>query len=111
MRSDRERLLDIAEATAKIEKYASRGRDVFESDELIQNWILRPYSNHRRSGARRVRGTEGSASGGGMGANRGYAERPRSRLFRHPYGAGMGYRNQRSSESKDKDRTYLETDG
>lgn len=41
MRSDRERLLDIMEATAKIEKYASRGRDVFESDELIQNWILR----------------------------------------------------------------------
>ncbi|MBU4212417.1 MAG: DUF86 domain-containing protein [Verrucomicrobia bacterium] len=41
MRSDRERLLDITEATAKIEKYASRGRDAFESDELIQNWILR----------------------------------------------------------------------
>ena len=41
MRNDRERLLDIAEAIAKIEKYASRGRDLFESDELIQNWILR----------------------------------------------------------------------
>lgn len=41
MRNDRERLLDIEEAIAKIEKYASRGHDLFESDELIQNWILR----------------------------------------------------------------------
>lgn len=33
--------MDIAEAIAKIGKYSARGRDVFESDELIQNWILR----------------------------------------------------------------------
>jgi uncharacterized protein with HEPN domain len=29
------------EATEHIERYASRGRDAFERDELIQNWIVR----------------------------------------------------------------------
>jgi len=32
--------LDIAEAIERIEKYASKGRETFEDDELIQNWIL-----------------------------------------------------------------------
>ena len=40
MRSDRERLLDIQEAIERIEKYATRGREAFERDELIQTWIL-----------------------------------------------------------------------
>lgn len=40
MRNDRERLLDITDAIAKIEKYASRGRVAFESDELVQTWML-----------------------------------------------------------------------
>lgn len=40
MRDDRERLLDIQEGIERIEKYALRGRKVFESDELIQNWIV-----------------------------------------------------------------------
>lgn len=40
MRDDRERLLDIQEAIERIEKYATRGRDAFEHDELIQTWIL-----------------------------------------------------------------------
>ena len=40
MRSDRERLLDIQEAIERIKKYAGRGRDAFEKDELIQNWIV-----------------------------------------------------------------------
>ncbi len=40
MRDDRRRLLDIAEAIERIEKYASKGREAFEDDELIQNWIL-----------------------------------------------------------------------
>lgn len=39
MRDDRERLLDMAEAIAAIEKYAARGRDAFERDELIRNWV------------------------------------------------------------------------
>ena len=40
MRNDRERLLDIAEAIDRISKYAIRGREAFEKDELIQNWIV-----------------------------------------------------------------------
>lgn len=39
MRDDRERLLDIVEAIARIEKYAAQGRAVFETDELIQTWM------------------------------------------------------------------------
>jgi uncharacterized protein with HEPN domain len=39
MRDDRERLLDLQEAISKIEKYSSQGRQIFEQDELIQNWI------------------------------------------------------------------------
>ena len=40
MRDDRERLLDILEAIAQIEKYAVRGKPAFEQDELVQNWIV-----------------------------------------------------------------------
>jgi uncharacterized protein with HEPN domain len=40
MRNDRERLLDILEAIERIEKYTSRGREVFEEDELIQTWVI-----------------------------------------------------------------------
>ncbi|MFZ5909208.1 MAG: DUF86 domain-containing protein [Chloroflexota bacterium] len=40
MRSERERLFDILEAIERIEKYASRGRQAFDRDELIQNWMV-----------------------------------------------------------------------
>lgn len=40
MRDDRERLLDIAEAIERIERYTVRGRLAFEEDELIQTWVL-----------------------------------------------------------------------
>jgi uncharacterized protein with HEPN domain len=40
MRDDRERMLDIQEAIERIQKYAERGREAFERDELIQTWIL-----------------------------------------------------------------------
>jgi len=40
MKDDRERILDMQEAVMRIEKYALRGKDAFESDELIQNWII-----------------------------------------------------------------------
>ena len=40
MRDDRERLRDILEAINNIEKYANRGKEVFEQDELIQIWII-----------------------------------------------------------------------
>jgi uncharacterized protein with HEPN domain len=41
MRDSRERLRDMFEAIEHIERYASQGRDTFERDELIQNWIVR----------------------------------------------------------------------
>jgi uncharacterized protein with HEPN domain len=41
MRSDRERLADILEAIEKIDRYVSRGRQAFESDEMFQAWVVR----------------------------------------------------------------------
>ena len=41
MRDPRERLRDMFEAIEHVERYASRARDTFERDELIQNWIVR----------------------------------------------------------------------
>lgn len=40
MRDDNERLLDIQEAIANIERYAVRGREAFEREELIQTWMV-----------------------------------------------------------------------
>jgi len=40
VRDDRERLQDILEAVERIEKYAARGRQTFDDDELIQNWMV-----------------------------------------------------------------------
>ena len=40
MRNDRERMRDIQEAIAKIEKYTVRGKAEFLANELIQGWIL-----------------------------------------------------------------------
>ena len=41
MRDPKERLRDILDGIANIERYAERGRPAFESDELIQNWFVR----------------------------------------------------------------------
>jgi uncharacterized protein with HEPN domain len=38
VRDQRERLHDILEAIGHIERYAVRGREAFDDDELIQNW-------------------------------------------------------------------------
>jgi len=40
VRSPRERVLDMLEAINRIEKYADRGRQAFETDELIQTYLL-----------------------------------------------------------------------
>jgi uncharacterized protein with HEPN domain len=40
VRDDRERLRDIQEAIGRIEKHTERGREAFEHDELIQNWVV-----------------------------------------------------------------------
>ncbi len=41
MRDPAERLRDILDAIANIERYVARGKRAFESDELIQNWFVR----------------------------------------------------------------------
>jgi len=41
VRDDVQKLLDILEAIERIEKYASKDRDSFNKDELIQSWIVR----------------------------------------------------------------------
>ncbi|MGD1938236.1 MAG: DUF86 domain-containing protein [Cyanophyceae cyanobacterium] len=40
MREDRERLQDMAEAIAQVERYAVRGKAEFLDNELIQTWVL-----------------------------------------------------------------------
>ena len=45
MRDPRERLQDILEAIEHIGRYAIRGRQAFEKDELIQNWFVRHLQN------------------------------------------------------------------
>ena len=40
MRNPRERLLDILEAIARIERYAALGKARFLQDELVQVWIV-----------------------------------------------------------------------
>ena len=41
MRDARERLQDILDAIEHIQRYAARGREAFEADELHQNWFVR----------------------------------------------------------------------
>jgi uncharacterized protein with HEPN domain len=41
VRDDRERLRDILEAIARIERYTANGRNTFDGDELVQTWVLR----------------------------------------------------------------------
>ncbi len=40
MRSDTERLRDMLEAIVQLERYAMRGQDAFNQDELLQVWII-----------------------------------------------------------------------
>ena len=40
MRDKKEQLWDILDAIASIQRYAARGRDRLESDELIQFWMI-----------------------------------------------------------------------
>ncbi len=41
MREPSERIRDIVEAIARIKRYPARGREAFDSDELIQSWLVR----------------------------------------------------------------------
>ena len=40
MRQNLEKLNDVLEAIEQIEKYRQKGKNTFESDELIQVWML-----------------------------------------------------------------------
>ena len=40
MRDDLERLQDMLDAIARIEKYTQQGREAFEQQELIQTWMI-----------------------------------------------------------------------
>mgnify|MGYP001798239547 CR=1 FL=1 len=40
MRRNLEKLNDVLEAIEQIEKYRQKGKNTFESDELIQVWML-----------------------------------------------------------------------
>jgi uncharacterized protein with HEPN domain len=40
MRDDRDRLQDILDANMNIERYAKRGRRLFEEDELVHTWMI-----------------------------------------------------------------------
>jgi uncharacterized protein with HEPN domain len=41
VRDPKERLRDILDAIDHIQRYAARGRQAFEEEELIQNWFVR----------------------------------------------------------------------
>ena len=45
MRDPKERLRDILDAIARIERYAARGREAFDRDELTQVWMIHRCSN------------------------------------------------------------------
>lgn len=55
MRDYNERLLDILESIEHIEKYAARGREAFENDELIQTWIVHHLDSSSSTDNRRGR--------------------------------------------------------
>jgi uncharacterized protein with HEPN domain len=40
MRDDSEKLLDINDSIERINKYAARGKETFQKEELIQTWII-----------------------------------------------------------------------
>lgn len=40
MRDDRERLLDMLDAVEAVNKYAAKGRAAFDTEELVQTWII-----------------------------------------------------------------------
>jgi uncharacterized protein with HEPN domain len=40
VRRDDQRLRDILESIERIERFATRGRDVFDAEELLQVWVV-----------------------------------------------------------------------
>ncbi|WP_117237624.1 HepT-like ribonuclease domain-containing protein [Thermus sediminis] len=56
MREPKERLADILEAIARIERYAAIGRERFLEDELIQVWVVHHRKRIGEAAARLGRG-------------------------------------------------------
>ena len=83
LRDPRERLHHVLEAINHIERYASRGREAFEADELIQSWIVRHLQMTEagdRGAARSARWLTGTT----VSASSGAARRPGDRIGRTP---------------------------
>ena len=40
MKRPRERILDMLDAIESIQRYGNRGRDAFDSDELVRTWMV-----------------------------------------------------------------------
>ena len=81
MRDPKERLRDILDGIANIERYAARGRQAFESDELIQNWFVRHLQiigEAARGLPQELRDREQTVP---WSKNHGYAAYPGSRLL------------------------------
>lgn len=74
MRDDRLRLLDMAEAIRHIEKYSSRGKQIFFKEELVQVWVV----HHLQ-----ILGE----------AARGVSEESQRKYPRIPWGKIIGFRN------------------
>ena len=63
MREDRERLQNMLDAIKRIERYAARGREAFEHDELIQKLDGPAHSDHRRGRPSTLSRIPGATSG------------------------------------------------
>jgi len=86
MRDPKERLRDVLEAIASIERYAARDRQVFESDELIQNWFCRVIFRLSVKQHRRFPRTARSSAGHPMDRDHRYASYPSKKTYKHKLG-------------------------
>ncbi len=83
MRDDRERLLDILEAIERIDRYAVRGREAFEHDELVQNWITHQLQIIGEAAARITADLRENHPRSAVAADHRDAQCPHPWLFRH----------------------------
>jgi hypothetical protein len=111
MREPKERLKDMLDAIAKIERYAARGQEAFEQEELIQTWILYTTFN---SSERRPPGSAKpfmSPPRDTLVADCRHAECGRSRVFRGGPAGSLEDGGKRPPRSKTTDRGTCKTVG
>lgn len=68
-------------SSRRIERYAQRGREVFETDELLQTWIIH-HTQIIGEAARKLTGALRSLIHTPLAPNHGHAQRAGARLFR-----------------------------